>query len=142
MERLAAAVVESSVILKWFRPDEPFAQAAEEIRKAYMEERLELVVPDLALYEIANVMRFRASEEIAHRAVESLFDLRIPIHRVDQPLLRQAVKDSFRCGITVYDAVFLAVKESLHLQLVTADRRFRRSIHRLPGVFLLSELRV
>ena len=142
MERLKAAVVDSSVLLKWFRPEEPQAGTAVALRQAYVEERLELVIPDLSAYELANVLRYRASETVALQAVESLFDLRVPIHRMDRPILQRAIQEGVRYGITVYDAVFLAVAEALHLQLVTADRRFYQAIRRLPKVFLLSDLKV
>lgn len=142
MERLKAAVIDTSVVLKWFRPDEPYSSTALVIRRAYLEETLELVMPDLALYEAANVLRHRASETMAVQAVESLFDLRLPIHRLDRQGLQNALRVSFRYQITVYDAVFLSVAQGLHLQLVTADRQFYQAIHQLPGIFFLQNLKV
>lgn len=141
VERLKAAVVDSSVLLKWFRVDEPHAETAEALRQAYLNDRVDLTIPDLAAYEVANVMRYRASDE-AMAAVETLFDLQIPMVRLDHPLLRRAVRSAAQYELTVYDAVFLAVAETLKLQLVTADKRFYRAIRTLPGTFFLSDLRI
>jgi predicted nucleic acid-binding protein len=142
MERLSAAVVDSSVILKWFRPKEPLGQSALAIRQAYLDEKLELVIPDLAVYEVTNVLRYRASEVLATQAMESLFDLRIPIHRLSHQMIRQTLEGAFQHDVTVYDAAFLAVAKTLRLQLVTADHQFYRAIHRFPGVFFLADLKV
>lgn len=140
MERLKAAVVDSSVLLKWFRPDEPHAEAARAIRQAYLDERIELTIPDLAAYEVANVMRYRASEKVAAQAAETLFDLRIPIYRLDHQLLQRVVQTAVQYETTVYDATFLAVAEILHLQLVTADKSFYHAVQRHPGTFFLPDL--
>lgn len=142
MERLKKAVVDSSVILKWFRPDEPHAAQALAIRQAYLDERLEIVIPELAVCEVANVLRYRASEATAVQSVETLFDFRIPICRLEHHTLQQAMKAAFRYNITVYDAIFLAVAEELHLQIVTADRPFYSAIESVPRVFFLSDLKV
>ncbi len=142
MERLQKAVIDSSVLLKWFQPDEADVAQALALRDAYLDERLELIFPDLAAYEVGNVLRHRVSEPVALQSMEILFDLRIPIHRLNQAMLQQAVKAAFHHKISVYDAVFLATAESLHWQLVTADVKFHRAIHRLPRVSLLSDLKV
>lgn len=142
MERFSAAVLDSSVLLKWFRPEEPLAEAAQALRRAYVEERLELVIPDLALYEVANVLRYRGPESAAQQALDSLLELRIPLHRLDLQTLHAATEAAFRDQVTVYDAVFLAVAERLHWYLVTADRPFYHAIHRRPRVLHLADLKL
>lgn len=142
MERLKAAVADSSVILKWFRTDEPDADVAQQLRQAYVEERLELILPDLALYEVANVLRHRLTESLAIRALESLFGLKIPIYRVEQEVLRQALRLAFQHHVTVYDAAFLSAAKALHAQLLTADRRFYHAVRGHLGVFFLADLKV
>lgn len=141
MERFSAAVLDSSVLLKWFRPEEPFAEAAQALRRAYVEERLELVIPDLALYEVANVLRYRGPASAAQQALDSLLELRIPLHRLDAQTLHAATEAAFRDQITVYDAVFLAVAERLRWHLVTADRPFYDAIRRRPRVLHLADLK-
>ena len=141
VERLKAAVIDSSVLLKWFRVDEPHAETAEVLRQAYLNDKVDLTIPDLAAYEVANVMRYRVSDD-AMAAVETLFDLQIPMVRLDHPLLRRAVRTAAQYELTVYDAVFLAAAETLRLQLVTADKRFYQAIRRLPGMFFLPDLKI
>jgi predicted nucleic acid-binding protein len=142
VERLKAAVVDSSILLKWFRPNEPHADTANAILRAYLDERLELTIPDLAAYEVANVMRYRTPEVDAAQAAETLFNLRIPIYRLNYPTIRRAIQASVQRDISVYDATFLAVAETLRLQLVTADKRFYQAIRSLPGTFFLSDLKL
>lgn len=141
VERLKAAVIDSSVLLKWFRVDEPYAETAEALRQAYLDDRVDLTIPDLATYEVANVMRYRSPSNAA-AAVETLFDLQIPMVRLDHALLQRVVRTAARYEVTVYDATFLAVAETLRLQLVTADKRFYRAIRALPGTFFLSDLKL
>lgn len=142
VERLKAAVVDSSVLLKWFRPNEPHADIAEAILRAYLDEHLELTIPDLAAYEVANVMRYRTPEIDAAQAAETLFNLRIPIYQLNYPMIRRAIQASVQRDISVYDATFLSVAETLRLQLVTADKRFYQAIRSLPGTFFLSDLKL
>lgn len=141
VERLKAAVIDSSVLLKWFRVDEPHAETAEALRQAYLDDRVDLTIPDLAAYEVANVMRYRSPSDAA-AAVETLFDLQIPMVRLDHTLLQRVVRTAVRYEVTVYDATFLAVAETLRLQLVTADKRFYQAIRALPGTFFLPDLRI
>ena len=142
VERLKAAVIDSSVILKWFRPQEPHAETANAILRAYLDERLDLTLPDLAVYEIANVMRYRTSESETVQAAEVLFNFRIPLYRVSYQTIRRAVQVSVERDITVYDATFFVAAETLRLQLVTADKRFYQAIRSIPGMFFLSDLKL
>jgi len=55
-----AVVPDSSVVLKWFRRAEAGLEQAEALRQAHLEGQIVFIVPDLLLYEIANVLRFKS----------------------------------------------------------------------------------
>lgn len=55
-------VPDSSVVIKWFS-DEDATDKALAIREGYINGKIEIVVPDLLLYEIANALRYNKSLE-------------------------------------------------------------------------------
>ena len=50
-------ILDSSVVIKWFSEEEDTATALE-FREGYIQGELEIVTPDLLLYEIANALRY------------------------------------------------------------------------------------
>jgi predicted nucleic acid-binding protein len=64
-------VLDTSVILKWFKEEE-YTKTALKIKKEFIEGVHELVVPDLALYELDNAMRFSEGfdEETIEKSLE------------------------------------------------------------------------
>lgn len=86
-------------------------------------------IPDLADVETAAVLRKRwiagtiTTERLAH-AIDDLVEL--PFSRYPAlPLLRRAYE--LRATVTVYDAVYVALAESLGCALLTADARLARA---------------
>ena len=55
----AHLVPDTSVIIKWFRQGEILAGEALAVRAAYLEGRIQLSVPSLVAYELANVLRYK-----------------------------------------------------------------------------------
>jgi len=53
-------VVDSSVLVKWFVP-EPDSTLAIALRQAHIDGRIRIAVPDLALLEVANALRYKFS---------------------------------------------------------------------------------
>lgn len=86
-------------------------------------------IPDLADVETTAVLRKRwiagtiTAERLAH-AIDDLVEL--PFHRHPaRPLLRRAYE--LRATVTVYDAVYVALAESLECALLTADARLAKA---------------
>jgi len=116
-------VLDTSVIIKWFRQEEVLAEKALALREAYLDGRLDVFLPALAIYELANVLRYKSelsTEEVA-QAVESLLDMELEIVAPSGELIRRSVEIARQYDETVYDAVFVALAESLGAPLITAD---------------------
>ena len=86
-------------------------------------------IPDLADVETVAVLRKRwiagtiTAERFAH-AIDDLADLPMRRHPA-LPLLRRAYE--LRATVTVYDAVYVALAESLGCALLTADTRLAQA---------------
>jgi predicted nucleic acid-binding protein len=137
-------VVDTSVIIKWYRQDEVDAEAALAVRSAYLTGDVQLVGPDLALTEFANVMRYMKdlSTEQVQQAVDSLFAMRLTWLTPTGAVLKRAVAIAREYETPVYDALFAAVAEELSALYVTADERFVKRVPELGYVRSLAGFRL
>lgn len=122
-------VLDASVLLKWF-VQEPGSDAALDFQRRYLEGTVTIAVPDLALYEIPNVLRFkRGVPEAEVKAVMHAFwtlDLETVMPTVR--MIDEAISFSFATGLSVYDCAYLALAKELGSVLVTADERLHRAV--------------
>lgn len=132
------AVVDTSVLLKWFI-EEPGSQAALEVKTRYLAGETAIVIPDLALYEIPNVLRFkRGVPEIEVQAVMRAFwDLELDVVAPTEPLLDEAIHLSFTTGLSLYDCAYLALAQELDATLITADVQLYRAASKLVHATIL-----
>jgi predicted nucleic acid-binding protein len=119
-------VVDASVALKW-AVMEPGSDAA----NALLERDALLVAPEHLLGEVGNGLRKRVaqgrlSQEDAIAAIDSIFQLEIEFVSGAERWTR-TLADSFRWGVTTYDALYIAVAVDLGALLVTADQRLLTS---------------
>ncbi len=93
-------------------------------REMFINDEIEIVVPDLILYEIGNALRYNPSfnDEDVRLAVRSLIDLGINIIIPTTEILDMAINLAFKYDTTLYDSVYLALAEILNDTLVTADK--------------------
>jgi len=116
------AVVDASVVLKWFSATEERDHgAAQSLRAAYEAGGLLLVAPRLLLLELLNVAgRSWGWEADALAAMAgALTALRIEL--VD-PELTDVARWTAR-GLTAYDAAYVSVAEAAGIELITDDRK-------------------
>ena len=138
-------VLDASVILKWFLEEEGTSQALRLREEFYRGER-EIVVPDLLLMEVANALRYNPSftaKEIKE-AIQTLFDIGIVIITPTYSLLAKAIDLAKIFDVTCYDAVYLALAEEIGFELITADKKFWKSVAEkegpTPSAILLTDL--
>ncbi len=85
-------ILDASVVAKWFLEEE-FTETALRLRDEYAEERIDITLPDLLLYEIANVLRYKKySPEDIGRVMESLFSMELFIVDPSIALLKKAAE--------------------------------------------------
>jgi predicted nucleic acid-binding protein len=115
-------VVDASVAVKWFLPERLSAHA----RRVLATEH-ELLAPELIWAELGNALwkKHRRRELDQHTASRLLRDFsRVPIEF--HPTARwtaAALELAARQGITVYDALYLALAAGHGCRVLTADRR-------------------
>lgn len=121
------AVVDVSVVVKWFVAESLAAQA-----EALAGGATPLIAPDFLSIEFANVLwkKVTRGEVTAENAVGMLHRLSaMPVKQVDSsPLLPRAMELATTTRRTVYDCLYLALAISRSAMLITADERFVNAI--------------
>ena len=120
----AGFVVDASVLVKWFLHEkEADRDRALALRDLHISRRSTLFIPQLALLEVLNAVRFspKADEEDEEMALETLEDLHLEIKANDVVLLRKASAISWGYKITIYDALYVGLAEQVGHPLITAD---------------------
>ncbi len=132
------AVLDASVLIKWFT-EEADSKTAIQFKEKLLEGKIDIIIPDLALYEIANVLRFKTGvpEKAVTSAIPSLFTLGIEIITPSPKLIKDAIHLSYATGLSVYDCVYLALANELTATLITADKRIVNQAEPLSKVKLL-----
>lgn len=123
-------VLDTSVVIKWFRQGEILADRALALRTAYLHGDVQIAVPALLAYEITNVLRYKqdlTTDQVGD-AVQSLFDMGLTWVAPTAALMRRSAELAREHNVTAYDAAFAVVAEGLAAIFITADERLARSL--------------
>lgn len=116
---MSEAVLDASVVLKWFAPEQRGSSEARELRSDYEAGRLTVNVPALLFLEVLNVAgrRWGWEEEALVELASALDDLSFEVGDPGS----QSVASWVARGLTAYDAAYVALAEERELTLVTDD---------------------
>ncbi len=120
----AAYVVDASVLVKWFLfENEPNREGALDLRDRHIAGRSTIIIPDFALLEVLNAIRFspKGDEEDGETALEALHDLHLDVRLANVDVLRKANAIAWAYKITIYDALYVGLAEQVGYPLITAD---------------------
>jgi predicted nucleic acid-binding protein len=133
-------VLDTSIVLKWYKEEE-YTEIALKIKKDFVEGLNEIIVPDLVLYEMANVLRFTDgfNERLIKKSLESFIDLGVDIVIPTIEMISLATKLSYKYKITVYDAIFIALSKIINGIFVTADKKLYEKVKKLKFVKFISK---
>ena len=125
-------VVDSSVMVKWFIPEDYHEEAKALLRDHLMGE-VTAVAPKYALVEFANALRKYLIRGLIDRAnVGTIYGLLLEssprLIDEDGGLVRRALEYSLREEITVYDSCYVMVARELETAFYTADERLLRRL--------------
>ena len=114
-----------SVLLKWVLPgdDEQDTDAALALRDEAVAGTLDLVVPQLWIYEVGNTLARRFPDD-AGELLASLAGFGLTEAKLDSRWRARAVSLAVTYGVTSYDAAYHAVALGLRGVFVTADERY------------------
>jgi predicted nucleic acid-binding protein len=129
-------VVDASVVLKWFIPENDSEQAA--VVLGYGDQ---FVVPDFLFAEVANALRVKMRRgELADREARAILKALHTVPFVVEPSLshiQPALDIANETRITVFDGLYIAVAVASKAAFATADRRLLRVAARYVAVDLL-----
>ena len=115
-------VIDSSVIIKWLSQDnENLLDKADNILRDVQEEKIILVTPELAKYEVGNVLLFgkNLSSELAQVILAKFYNLPISFITESEKLAKETFSIAYDSHITYYDASFLSLAKQYNATLVT-----------------------
>lgn len=126
---MTRVVVDASVAVKWFIPEQLSADA-----RMFLAAEYELLAPDLLWAELGNALwkKHRRRELDPRTARRLLRDFaRVPIeYHASGRWTEAALELAIRHGITVHDGLYLALATGNGCRVVTADRRLHETCQR------------
>lgn len=135
-------IVDASVVLRGFFPDEEGHARAQALIRAYAQGEIELHAPTLLPYEVTNavlqaIRRDRISPEKGREILTAFEGLGIPTADVSW---QQTLELARTYGQSAYDGACLALAEESESKLVTGDRRLYNVVKdRLPWVLWIED---
>ena len=116
-------VVDSSVVVKWFSEEEKTSEAVS-LRNSHVEGHLSLLTTPLLLCEVANALRYKPDYDPGKfdDAMRQLVRLHLDENPIDSQLLSRSGEIAFKCDVTIYDAVPVALATLKKTKCITADR--------------------
>ncbi|MDY6988982.1 MAG: type II toxin-antitoxin system VapC family toxin [Thermodesulfobacteriota bacterium] len=125
-------ILDASVVLKWYLPDEESGPQAMDILEQYVAGDLALLAPDILPYEVFDALvvaerMCRIGDAVTQKAFHAFLELEIqlldPFRDYDHVL---SLARSFQRS--VYDASYLSLAEKNRLHYVTADKRLYNAV--------------
>ena len=123
-------VVDASVALKAYFPDEEGHQQAQAVIRDYVMDHIELLVPPLFQSEVANgvlvaVRMGRISEKLAYEILNQIENLTIPVET--PPSFQEICRLAIEHGRSAYDATYLSLLNESSF-LVTGDKKLYNAL--------------
>ena len=138
MARKEKAVVDASVVTKWYGKEKDSERAIEYMER-HITGRVELVAPALLVYEVANALNYKPdfTEEDVKSSIDALTDLSLTVEMPSKELMKHAISVARDSDLSVYDSCYIALAEQLNVRMVTADRRLRDRTRKHPLISFL-----
>ena len=119
------AVLDASVILKWYLADEELGEKALSLLYGFVANEVEILSPSLLEYEVLNGLimaqkKGRIKEERIVAAIEGFMDLEVDMKDLTD-FYRRVLHYSRAYNRSAYDASYLALAEVEGISLITAD---------------------
>lgn len=138
-------VIDASVVLKWYLPDEAHGEKALNFLNEYIANTLNIMGPSLLEYEVTNGLiiayrRGRFKKEKIVSAVEGFLNLGITLVSLSE-LYHGTIAYCKDYNCSVYDASYLALAGEKGVDLTTADERLYNNVKKdLDWVKLLDDV--
>ena len=132
-------VLDASVILKWFLIEEN-RDIALTLLDRHINEDEQIAIPELLYYEFGNIMALKTEllEDKIIEAITFLFRLDLKVISLSQHEYIEAIRLSRLYKISVYDASYVVLSNSLGVPFITADEKLVRKMKNAPFVKTLN----
>jgi predicted nucleic acid-binding protein len=119
-------VIDASVVIKTYVP-EILSDKAVEVMSRVADGELVLLAPDLLYPETGNILwKKRRLHELTLAEVDEIVNAisALPIKiEASRPVMPLAVTIAMHSGITVYDAMYVAIARIYETRMITADKK-------------------
>ena len=133
MNEPPALIVDASVTAKWLLRDEDDIAAADYILARVQARELRLSAPRQIDVEVTAAIRKaallgRISSSEVTSTLEAWLELTQVLHLVEnRRLLRPALRESLRWGVSLFDALYVSLAVIADTRLITGDQRLLRA---------------
>ncbi len=134
-------VVDASVVAKWFLEEEDSDKALR-VRDAHIEGSVNLVAPDLLVYEVANALNYnpKISDKQLGDRVQDLFDYELDLVPPSNEYAARTATLARDISTSIYDSSYIVLSEIISTNLITADKKLYDKISRNGRTRLLKDL--
>lgn len=119
-------ILDSSVIAKWFFPEED-SDMALHIKEKFVDGELSIAIPILLYYEVNNILK--TASKLVHintqdtlKVYQSFLNLNFIAYSTTK-LMVNTLEIAMKYDISSYDASYLALAEHLQIPFITADQK-------------------
>lgn len=121
-------IIDSSVAVKWINSqNEDFLKQADKILKDLQDKKIEIIMPELAKYEIGNALLNKGMNLIETQTVlEKFYEIPIIFVVEDNNLAKKTIGIAKLFNITYYDAAFLALTQKIGGVLITDNPKHQK----------------
>ena len=121
-------VIDSSVMVKWINSqNEDNLEKADQIRHDARLEKVELIAPELAKYEIGNALLYKSISLPASKvSFSAIYEVPISFYPLNHKSAIETMEIAKENSITYYDAAFIQLAREKNATLVTANPKHHR----------------
>jgi predicted nucleic acid-binding protein len=126
-------ILDSSVIFKWFSyENEKNVDKALSILDMYRENKLEIIIPELVIYEVSNALRYNNnfSSIETRKIISTLINMELNMIGLSNRVIDSTIRIAYEENITIYDAVFISLSNVMKIPLISANPRHHKLLKR------------
>jgi|SRR3989339_1304484 len=131
-------VIDSSVAVKWLnKQGESNTTQADKVLKGVQNEKVYLLMPELAKYEVGNALLYKQMPfQNASGSLATFYGIPIQFVPQDQSQAQSAMRMAYEHKVTFYDASFMALAKERKADLITDNPKHQEK--RVVGVNVVS----